>query len=335
MNHAHEAAGAGRSASTLLRHRLHGAPMRHRLQSALAALAALVIGFAALLLLAAPASAQQPVPVLTGRIVDQAGLFDTAQRSALEAQLATIESTSGAQLVVLTLATTQPEDIADYTQRVADAWKLGRREVGDGLLIVVARDDRRVRIAVAKALEGAVPDLAARQIIDNTLRPAFRAGDWSGGIGRAVEQLDARIRGENLPLPEPRESRGSGIGAQFEDLGLFLFIAVPMAAMLITRLFGRKLGSLLTAGAAGGAAWWFSHSMALAIGAGLVTLFIVGLLGIGSALGRMARGASRGGGGWSSGTSWGGGGGWSSGGSGGFSSGGGGDFGGGGASGDW
>ena len=302
----------------------------------LAACAVLVLA-----LLAPAASAQdvQPVPALAARVVDTAGVLDAAQREQLEAQLAGVESSLGTQIVVLLVASTQPEDIAAYAQRVAEIWKIGRRDAGDGLLIVVARDDRRLRIEVAKALEGAVPDLAARQILDNTLRPALRAGDYAGGLARAVEQLAARVRGENLPVPEAGRQGESGISARFEDLGLFLFIAVPLAAMLITRLFGRKLGSLLTAGAAGGAAWWFSHSLLLAIGAGLVTLFVVGLLGIGSALQRMARGGSRsagGLGGWSSGPSWGGGGGWSSGGDGGgFSSGGGGDFGGGGASGDW
>jgi uncharacterized protein len=306
------------------------------------------VGFAAcavlaliLVLLAPAAMAQhvQPVPALAARVVDSAGVLDAAQREQLEAQLAGVESNLGTQVVVLLVASTQPEDIAAYAQRVADTWKIGRREVGDGLLIVIARDDRRLRIEVAKALEGAIPDLAARQILDRTLRPALRAGDYAGGLSRAVDQLAARIRGEGLPVPEASRRGETRSGSPFEDLGLFLFIAVPMAAMFITRLFGRKLGSLLTAGAAGGAAWWFSHSLLLAIGAGVATLFIVGLLGIGSALQRMARSGSRSGGGlggWSSGPSWGGGGSWSSGGDGGgFSSGGGGDFGGGGASGDW
>ena len=100
--------------------------------------------------------------------------------------------------------TTQPEDIAAYAQRVGDTWKIGRREVGDGLLIVVAKNDRRINIETAKALEGAMPDLAARQIIDNAIRPAFRADDYAGGLNAAVDQLIARIKGEALPAPARR-----------------------------------------------------------------------------------------------------------------------------------
>jgi uncharacterized protein len=236
------------------------------------------------------------------------------------------------------VATTQPEDIAAYAQRVGDAWKIGRREVGDGLLIVVAKDDRRVNIQTAKALEGAVPDLAARQIIDRAIRPAFRAGDYAGGLDAAVDQLIARIRGENLPDPEAKP-RGADRGPQLEELMIFFFVAVPVIASVMTRIFGRKLGALLTSGATGGIAWLLTASLLLALGAGVVALLLVGLFGIGSVARGIARGGRRGGppiifgpggdhGGWAGG----GGGGF---GGGGFSSGGGGDFGGGGASGDW
>lgn len=283
-----------------------------------------------------------PVPALSARVIDQTGTLTPAQLGALDAQLAALEAKRGAQLVVLMVASTQPEDVASYAQRVGDAWKIGRRNVGDGLLIVVAKSDRHVRIEVAKTLEGAVPDLAARQVIDRAMKPAFRTGDYAGGLGAAITQLDARIGGEGLPAPSARGSFGSG-GAQdllkglnLEDLGLFLFIAVPVAATVITRVFGRKLGSVLTSGGAGALAWWFSQSVLLSVAAGVVTLIVVGLLGVGAAAQRLARGSSRGSwggagaGGFGAG-SWGSGGG----GGGGFSSGGGGDFGGGGASGDW
>jgi uncharacterized protein len=130
---------------------------------------------AALLALAATLAVAQdvlPVPPLAARVVDETGTLSAAQSAALEAKLAAVEQKHGAQLVVLIVATTAPEDIAAYAQRVGEQWKVGRREVGDGLLVVVARDDRKIRIEVAKALEGAVPDLAARQIIANTITPA-------------------------------------------------------------------------------------------------------------------------------------------------------------------
>ena len=287
------------------------------------------------LALAAWAQDALPVPPLTARVIDQTGTLDAAQLAALDGQLAALESGQGAQLVVLMVASTLPEDVASYAQRVGEAWKIGRRNVGDGLLIVVAKNDRHIRIEVAKALEGAVPDLAARQVIDTAMKPAFRTGDYAGGLGAAITQLGARIRGEGLPAPQARSPRGAPSavdGFNLEDLGMFLFIGVPVAATIITRVVGRKFGAVLTSGGAGALAWWLSQSLLLSAAAGLVTLLVVGLLGIGAAAQRFTRGGSRGG--WGGGL---GGGSWSSGssGGGGFSSGGGGDFGGGGASGDW
>jgi len=277
-----------------------------------------------------------PVPALTGRVIDQTGTLDAAQVAALDAKLAAFEAEAGPQIVVLMVPGTQPEDIAAFAQRVGDAWKIGRREVGDGLLIVVAKDDRRVNIQTAKALEGAVPDLAARQIIDRAIRPAFRANDYAGGLDAALDQLMARIRGEDLPAPEPRGG-SSDRGPQIEELLMFFFIAVPIIGSVFTKVFGRKLGAVVTAGAAGGIGWLITASVLLGVGAGLVALVLVGLFGIGSAARSIARGGRRGGppiifgsggdhGGWGGGFG---------GGGGGFSSGGGGDFGGGGASGDW
>ena len=287
--------------------------------------------------LAAGAWAQDvlPVPTLTSRVIDQTGTLSSEQRSVLEAQLAAIESKRGAQIVVLMVASTQPEDVASYAQRVGDAWKIGRRDVGDGLLIVVAKNDRHLRIEVAKSLEGAVPDLAARQIIDRAMKPAFRIEDYAGGLGAAITQLDARIGGEGLPLPDEKKADANFDGLNLQDMGLFLFIAVPIVAIVITRIFGRKFGALLSAGGAGALAWWFSASVLLALGAAAATVFVVGLLGIGAAAQNLARGSRGTSGGWGGGLGGGSWGGSSDGGGGGFSSGGGGDFGGGGASGDW
>lgn len=298
---------------------------------------------ALLLSLAWPAWAQDvlPVPVLTGRVIDSTGTLSTAQRSALDAKLAAFEAAAGPQMVVLIIPSTQPEDIAAYAQRVADGWKIGRREVGDGLLIVVAKSDRKVRIEVAKALEGAVPDLAARQIIQNAITPAFKADDYAGGLNLAVDQLQARVRGENLPAPAPRAADGGGSssGFGFEELGALFFIGVPVLGAILTGIFGRKLGSVATGGAAGALGWFLGGGLLMAGLAAFGALLLVGLLGIGAA--RRRSGGSSGLGGVVPPIIWGGGGGgssssWGGGGSGGgFSSGGGGDFGGGGASGDW
>jgi uncharacterized protein len=234
--------------------------------------------------------------------------------------------------------TTQPEDIASYANRVANAWKIGRRQVGDGVLVIVAKDDRRVRIEVAKTLEGAIPDLAAKQIIDDAITPNFRKGDFAAGLQAAADQLIARISGEALPEPPQRSqepsAKGGGGGFDWFDLAIFMFVIVPIVSRVLRGIFG-KLGTLLTAGAVGGLALVITSSIAIAAIAAIVG-FVMSLFA-GSGMGgsrRMGHGApwilpggfGHGGGG----SGWGGGGG-----GGGFGSGGGGDFGGGGASGDW
>ncbi len=273
-----------------------------------------------------------PIPPLTAPVIDQTATLEETQRAALIAKLAAIEQQTGSQIVVLMVPSTLPEDIAAYSQRVGDSWKIGRRDVGDGLLIVVAKNDRRVRIEVAKTLEGAVPDLAAKRIIDAQITPSFRAGDYAGGLSAAVDQLAARIRGEALPAPNQpgAQQRSHSNGPSLESLAIFLFVAVPIAGALLTRMMGRKLGSLATGSIAGGIGWWLTTSALLAGAAGLVAVVLVGVFGVGS--------ARRGGGAGIPPIIWGGGGGggWGGGGGGGgFSSGGGGDFGGGGASGGW
>jgi uncharacterized protein len=278
----------------------------------------------------------QPVPTLAARVTDTTGTLTAKQSDALEAKLGAFEREAGTQMVVLLVATTQPEDIAAYAYRVADQWKIGRREVGDGLLVLVAKDDRRVRIEVAKALEGAVPDLAAKMVIDNAIRPAFMAGDYAGGLNAAVDQLAARVRGEALPAPNAKKHRpasSGGFGGGWDQLALFFFLGVPILGAVLTGIFGRKLGGLATGGAAGGLAWFFGAPLLLAGVAGIVAIVLVGVVGIGSA-GRRSTGLR---GDHGVPVIWGGGGGgsWGGGGDGGFSSGGGGDFGGGGASGDW
>lgn len=287
-------------------------------------LIALICGLA----LAAGALGQDvlPVPTLTGRVIDQTGTLAAADAQALTAQLAAIETSRGSQIVVLIVPSTQPEDIAAYAHRVADSWKIGRREVGDGVLVVVAKNDRRVRIEVAKALEGAIPDLAASRIITETITPAFKAGDFAGGLRAGVERLDARIAGEDLPAPAARHAASNGF--DWQDLAVFLFVGAPIAGAVLTAVLGRKLGALATGGAIGTLGWWLTASLLVGGIAAVIALVLVGVMGVGSRSG-VARRAGP--------VIWGGGhgGGWGGGGGGGFGSGGGGDFGGGGASGSW
>jgi len=269
------------------------------------------------------------VPPLSGRVVDTTGTLTPVQVQALSAKLAQVEQERGSQLVVLIVPTTQPEDIASYAQRIAEAWKIGRKDVGDGLLIVVAKNERAVWITVAKSLEGAVPDLAAKQIIEERIVPAFKAGDYAGGLNAAVDRLAARIGTEGLPEPSARKTaRPASSGFDLQDMAIFFFVGVPVLGAVLTGIFGRKLGTLVTAGAAGGVGWFLTASLLLAGGAGVVALILVGVFGVGSRRGGgmpIIWGGGGGGGGFGSG----------GGGGGGFSSGGGGDFGGGGAGGRW
>jgi len=288
---------------------------------------------------AASGQAVKPVPELTAHVMDSTGTLTASEVQALEAKLAAFEQRRGAQVVILMVASTAPEDITDFAQRVGDSWKIGRQDIGDGLLLLVAKDDRKVRIATTKTLEGPIPDLLARQIIDNAITPRFKQGDFAGGLNVASEQIMARISGENLVLPSQQAGGAAGRfdGFDWTNLAVFLFFAVPIGAKVLSAMLGRKLAALATGGGVGVLAWLFTSSLVLAGGAallgGIVALF-ASLGGLGGMAGMGGRGRSSGYTGYGGG-GWGGGAGGGSFGGGGFSSGGGGNFGGGGASGSW
>lgn len=280
---------------------------------------------AGLLSVASHAQSLQAIPELRARVMDATGTLNADSLAALERQLAAFEAERGTQVVVLMLPSTAPEDIADYTQRLGDAWKIGRPGVGDGLLFVIAKDDRRMRIAPAKSLEGAIPDLLARRILDQAVAPALRNGDYAGGIQAGVDQILARIRGEALPLPESAPSQGNDF--EWMNLLFILVFGISIISSVLRSIFGHKLGVLLTGVGAGSLAWAMTSVVWIALVAALLSM-LAGLFA------RLmphlpASGSGRRGG------SWGGGGGSRGGSGGGFRSGGGGNFGGGGASGGW
>lgn len=285
-----------------------------------------------LLLGAAATRAQdlQPVPPLTARVTDLSHTLSAAQARQLEARLAAFEAERGAQIVVLLVPTTRPEDIAAYANRVFNTWKPGRAGIGDGVLIVAAMQDRALRIEVARALEGAIPDLLAKRVIDEVLTPHFRQGDYAGGLTEASERLMALIRGEGLPAPS-RAPQHAADETDWMNLLVLLFIVLPVAGSILRRMLGHKLGTLVTGGLIGLVAFSFTASLliaALAALAGMLLTFVAGTP-LGSALLSAAQSRRPGG-------DWGGGyGGGFGGGGGGFSSGGGGDGAGGGASGSW
>ena len=278
----------------------------------------IVIGWAAL------AVATVPVPTLSRRVTDLTGTLSAVQMGQLEQQLAAFEDRKGAQLAVLIVPTTTPDTIEQFAIRVFDQWKLGRKGIDDGALLLVAKNDHTLRIEVGRGLEGIMPDAIAKRIISEIIVPAFKNGDFSGGITAGVQRMMRVVDGEPLPAPKPSRSMTNFKG--FDHVFPFLFFGVPIGGLILRALIGRLAAGLIGAGAAGGIALYLGAPLPIVIFAAIfVGLFCLG----GSTNGRR----SGYGGGWSSGGSSGG---WSSGGSsGGGFSGGGGSSGGGGASGSW
>lgn len=279
---------------------------------------------AALLLLALPlpmrAAALEPqqevaIPPLTQRVTDLTSTLDGQQQQALESRLAQFEQQQGSQIAILIVPTTLPEAIEQYSIRVVDEWKLGRQGVDDGILILVAKNDRRMRIEVGYGLEGVIPDAIANRVIDQIMVPHFRQGDFYGGLMAAVDQLSRLIAGEPLPEPEVRQS-GQWEGA----LPLILFGGLVLGAIL-RAIFGNFLGGALNGGLIGAAVWLLGGGLIIA----LVLAVIAFVITLSGGLGFMHPGRGMYGGGGFGGGGFG---------SGGFSGGGGG-FGGGGASGSW
>ncbi|MDB5807011.1 MAG: hypothetical protein JWN73_4333 [Betaproteobacteria bacterium] len=280
---------------------------------------------AAVLALAPPAQADVLVPPLTGHVTDQTGTLTGDQKASLEATLTAFEAKKGSQIAVLLVPTTAPETIEQFSIRVVDKWKLGRKKVDDGALLLIAKNDRSMRIEVGYGLEGALNDATAKRIIAETITPSFKQGDFYGGIKAGVDSMIGVVNGE--PLPPPTQSGqgasgstgngGAGDGGGLDGYVTVLFILAVVVGGVLRSLFGRFPGALVTGGLTGVLAFFFLGGLGIAIVAGGIAL-VVTLFGggIGSMLGGYGGGGRGGGGG------------------GGFSGGRGG-FGGGGASGKW
>jgi uncharacterized protein len=284
------------------------------------ALAALMLGLAVLM----PLAAQQPVPALTQRVTDQTGTLSAAARVALEARLEAFEARKGSQIAVLLVATTAPESIEQYALRVVEAWGLGRSRIDDGILLLVAKEDRKLRIEVGYGLEGAVPDVYAQRVISERIVPRFYADDYAGGLEAGVDALIGLIDGE--PLPEPDAPEAAGDAGLWEVLPIALFAAAFLGP-LFRRLLGALPGALTLGAGAGGVAWLVTGGMLAALLLGIL-VFGFALTSLGGH--RHWSSGGPGGSNWGRSTP----GAWGGRSSGGFS-GGGGRFGGGGASGGW
>lgn len=267
---------------------------------------------------------QIAVPPLQARVTDLTGTLSAEQQASLSASLAAFEQRKGSQIALLLVPTTQPETIEQYSIRVVDAWKLGRKGVDDGVLLLVAKNDRTVRIEVGRGLEGALPDAIANRIVQQVIVPRFRNGDFYLGLVDGVDRIIKTVDGE--PLPEPTRTRDTGNTRGIGGLLPLLFVVVVIGGGILRALLGRFGGAAVTAAGVGMVIWFVANALVTALIAALFS-FIFVLAG--------SFGAGRGG--WTNGTrgGWGGGfGGWGGGGGGGFGGGGGG-FSGGGASGRW
>ena len=276
----------------------------------------------AAVLLFAPqyAAAEIPVPPLKARVTDLTATLNAQQQAALEQKLAAFEAKKGSQIAVLIVPTTQPEAVEQYAVRVQETWKLGRKGVDDGVLMVVAKNDRKLWIEVGYGLEGVLADAIAKRIIEEEIVPRFKQGDFPGGIAAGAERIMRVIDGEPLPPPKRRSTQSPGM--DLESLLIFGFILVFVIGGMLRAIFGRLLGSGIIGAVTGFVAFVFiGATIAIIIG---MVAFIISLFG-GTGYGRRGWGS-----GWGGGYS---GGSWSSGG-GGFS-GGGGSSGGGGAGGSW
>ncbi len=272
------------------------------------------------------AQAEVEVPKLNQRVTDLTGTLDAGQRQLLENKLAAFEASKGSQIAVLMLPTTQPETIEQFGIRVADAWKLGRKGIDDGALLLVAKDDHRLRIEVGYGLEGVLNDATSKRIVSDVITPYFKRGEFYAGIDAGVTAIMKVVEGEPLPPPGQGATARSGSGISLEHMLGVGFIIFMFGNIFLRQFLGRLPSGLIVGGLIGVLAWAMLFSMALALIAAIVAFLfslMFGSRGWGSSFPTGWGGGSSGG--------WGGGG-WSGGG--GFGGGGGG-FGGGGASGEW
>jgi uncharacterized protein len=264
----------------------------------------------------AGAVAEVSVPPLKARVTDLTGTLAAAQVATLEAELRAFEQRKGSQIAVLMLPSTQPETIEQYSIRVAERWKIGRSRVDDGVILIIAKNDQRLRLEVGYGLEGAIPDVVAKRVIREVIAPHFLANDFYGGISDGARTLMKLIDGEKLPPParSPASTSGSGTNSEdYQSLFAVLLVVAVVAGGILKAIFGRLFGSALTGVAAGIVAWLLAGAIGMAAIAGVLA-FIISLLGLGRGVLPGGLGGGSGGGGFG---------------------GGGGGFGGGGASGSW
>src|SRR3954470_6265533 len=217
--------------------------------------AARALFFALLLGWVLPAQAAVGVPPLVGRVVDQTGTLSTNDVSAMNQTIRAFEARKGSQVAVLIVPTTDGEAIEQFSLRVAETWKIGRKKIDDGALVVVAKNDRHLRIEVGYGLEGALTDVTTKRIIDEEITPKFKAGDFAGGISAGLNRMIRVIDGEKLPAPEPAHWQSPNLSNDINPLNPFVLIGVFIVSAFLRSMLGRLLGSVVTGGVVGLLAW--------------------------------------------------------------------------------
>ncbi len=282
-------------------------PATHVMQAKTSALQRLLMFIFCLLPFLAMAE-DVPVPPLKARVTDLTGTLTADQQAGIESRLAAFEKKKGSQVALLIVPTTQPEDITQYSIRVVEQWKLGRKGVDDGVLLLVAKNDHMVRIEVGYGLEGALNDATCKRIIEEFIVPKFKQGDFHGGLTAGLDRMIGVIDGEPLPAPKPHKNTGN-----LEQYFTVLVFVALIVGGILRAVFGDFLGGVLNGGLIGVIVWFLGAGLLFALLLGFVA-FIVTVSGMSGMLANGGFGGGRGDGGFS---------------------GGGGGFGGGGASGRW
>ena len=236
-----------------------------------------ILVFIALLISASLSMADAAIPPLKARVTDLTGTLSANEAAQLEQKLAAFETRKGSQIAVLIVSSTQPETIEQYSIRVVDAWKLGRKGIDDGVLLLIAKQDRTVRVEVGYGLEGVLPDAVAKRITDEIIVPQFRQGRFAAGINAGVDRIIGVVEGEPLPPPPARSARGGDSSAAADILLnniIFVFILLFIAAKVFQSIFGRLLGATLTSAAAAVIVWLVFASILLALIAAAFAFFI-------------------------------------------------------------
>ena len=172
------------------------------------------------------------VPNLTGRVNDYANLISPTAEARIDQLLAKLEQDEGAQAAVLTIDSLEGEQLEEYSLRVVESWKLGRAGQDDGVLLLIAKNDRKMRLEVGYGLEPVLTDLMSKRILDQILRPRFRAGDFDGGVERALEAMDGLIRGTSTLPPPSANDVGSDLPPRIFG-ALWLLFLVPFILVVV------------------------------------------------------------------------------------------------------